>query len=202
MPTIVLFGDSIIDNAAYVDVGDPDVTAQIKAALPGWTVVRRAVDGDVTSDVVNQAAAHTGPADAVFLSVGGNDALGAEHLLHDAAPRPFIEHLNLLHDIGEDFRVKYRAALSAVLKFTRHVIVATIYNPSMERDEQYLQKPMQAALHIFNDIIQREALALNCTIMELRTLFDRTEDYANPIEPSAKGGAKIAARVAAFANAR
>lgn len=201
MPTLLLFGDSVIDNGAYLPPGAPDVAAQVQAALADWTVIAKAVDGDVSTDVVAQADTFAGRADAAFLSVGGNDALGALDLLVDPAPLTFAQVMEIVHPVREDFRSKYRAALGAVLKRTARLLVATIYNPAFEMDEAALQIPAEAALSAYNDVIQQEALARGCGVLELRTLFSEPADYANPIEPSAAGGAKITQRVAAWATA-
>ena len=54
MSHIVLLGDSIFDNAAYV-AGGPDVVKQLRNRLPtGWKATLRAVDGSVTSGVERQ----------------------------------------------------------------------------------------------------------------------------------------------------
>jgi hypothetical protein len=45
---------------------------------------------------------------------------------------------------------------------------------------------------LFNDVITREAAAWNVPVMDLRVLFNSSEDYANAIEPSTNGGEKIA----------
>ena len=45
------------------------------------------------------------------------------------------------------------------------------------------------------------ALARGFSVLDMRALFDDPDDYANPIEPSAQGGAKIAAAIAEWATA-
>ena len=53
MNHIVLLGDSIFDNAAYVG-GGPDVIEQLKSILPrDWQATLLAVDGSVTTDVID-----------------------------------------------------------------------------------------------------------------------------------------------------
>jgi hypothetical protein len=49
---IVLLGDSIIDNGAYVSPGEPDVAQQLETLLPHHTVAKRAVDGSTCADVL------------------------------------------------------------------------------------------------------------------------------------------------------
>ena len=51
------------------------------------------------------------------------------------------------------------------------------------------------ALSIFNDIIFQEAVKNGVPIMDLRLIFSENSDYANPIEPSASGGAKMVKRI-------
>ena len=55
MKHVVLLGDSIFDNAAYV-AGEPDVVQQLLERLPrdGWRATLKAVDGSITSDIEHQ----------------------------------------------------------------------------------------------------------------------------------------------------
>jgi hypothetical protein len=55
------------------------------------------------------------------------------------------------------------------------------------------------ALTALNDRITRAAFARGTSLIDLRLICAEDADYANPIEPSAQGGAKIAAAIAAFA---
>jgi hypothetical protein len=81
MPHVVLLGDSIFDNAAYV-AGGPDVIRQLRPKLPeGWRATLLAVDGAVTSGVPNQLARLPSDASHLAISVGGNDALRHSGLL-------------------------------------------------------------------------------------------------------------------------
>ena len=51
---VVLLGDSIFDNAAYVG-GEPDVVHHLRSVLPaGWQASLLALDGSVTSDLSSQ----------------------------------------------------------------------------------------------------------------------------------------------------
>ena len=54
MKHLVLLGDSIFDNAAYLH-GGPDVIKQLRSILPGdWQATLLAVDGSVTTNVIDQ----------------------------------------------------------------------------------------------------------------------------------------------------
>ena len=77
MTHIILLGDSIFDNKAYVPDG-PAVVEQVAAIFGlGTTVSLLAVDGDVSTDVKEQTKRMPEDASHLFLSVGGNDALQA-----------------------------------------------------------------------------------------------------------------------------
>ena len=54
---IFLLGDSIIDNGAYVQPGEPDVAKQLQDLLPEHVVIKRAVDGAVCADVLSSQVA-------------------------------------------------------------------------------------------------------------------------------------------------
>src|SRR3712207_9595404 len=76
MNHVVLLGDSIFDNAAYVG-GAPDVVRQVRQRLPhGSKATLRAVDGSTTPDVREQLRDLPADATHLIVSAGGNDALG------------------------------------------------------------------------------------------------------------------------------
>ena len=191
MGHVVLLGDSIFDNAAYVS-GGPDVIAQLRAELPaGWQASLLAVDGAVVHDVPQQLARRPHDATHLVLSVGGNDALGHSDLLERRA-RNGAEVLAWFADAAGDFARSYRALLERVASEKRtdqRVFICTIYNGNLGAE---LHRAATAAIAIFNDAITRAARAQAWPVIELRDLFTSAADYANPIEPSVQGGAKIA----------
>lgn len=189
MPHVVLLGDSIFDNAAYVS-GGPDVVAQLREILPaGWSATLRAVDGAVVADVPEQLARVPSDATHLVLSVGGNDALWHVEILERPA-RSVAEVLDLLAAIAEGFEKRYRPVLARVVDTGLRVVVCTVYNGRLP--EPATQRRAQTALTHFNDVILRSASAAGVPVIELRQVCTEAGDYANPIEPSARGGAKIA----------
>jgi hypothetical protein len=75
MAHVVLLGDSIFDNSAYV-TGGPDVVRQLQARLPaGSRASLAARDGARISDVARQIDRIAPDATHFVVSVGGNDAL-------------------------------------------------------------------------------------------------------------------------------
>lgn len=189
MSHIVLLGDSIFDNAAYVG-GGPDVVAQLQEELPPeWRATLCAVDGAVVQDVASQLSRVPRTATELVLSVGGNDALGFVDILERPA-RSFGEVLDALATIGEEFAGRYRSMLSKVLELGLPVTICTIYNGNLP--DPAFQRRAQTALTIFNDGILRIAAAEGLPTIELRNICTEAGDYANPIEPSVQGGRKIA----------
>ena len=192
MPHVVLLGDSIFDNAAYVR-GGPDVAAHLAALLPAdWRATLRAVDGAVIDGV--HAQLPRVPADATHLvvSAGGNDALGHADLLdRRAASSPQV--LGWLADARDAFEARYRRLLAAVAARGLPTTVCTIYNGNLGPPADRLAA---VALAVFNDAIVRTAAEHGVPVIELRLVCTEPGDYANPIEPSVQGGAKIARAIA------
>jgi hypothetical protein len=191
-PHVALLGDSIFDNRAYTD-GEPDVAAHLRSLIaPSWHVTLCAVDGATTQSLAPQLRRVPSDASHVVLAVGGNDALRNTDLL-DRPVRSTAETLALLHDRVEAFRQDYAAALEAVLRLQRITVVCTIYNGALEPPRAELAR---VALTTFNDVIISAAVERHLDVIELRSICTEPGDYANPIEPSGRGGRKIAMAIA------
>jgi lysophospholipase L1-like esterase len=191
---IILLGDSIIDNGAYVRPGEPDVTRQLQALLPEHVVTKRALDGALCADVLSSQVANLASTDRIVLSAGGNDALQHIDLLEAATVTTAKDVLVRLSTIRKEFRRTYASLLDRLATTRAPVMVLTVYNPCFDAhglDATY-QQAAESAVSIFNDVIQSEANRRSFDVLELRTLFTDHADYANPIEPSAVGGEKLA----------
>lgn len=186
---IVLLGDSIFDNAAYVP-GEPCVTDQLREIVGnGVRVSMLAVDGDFVTDVQRQIKRLPGQATHLFISAGGNDALTHAYKLandYSTSEELFAEWSG----IQAGFRQDYRDMLQSVLEVERKTAVCTIYDavPGIDRIAM-------TALSLFNDVIVAEAVAFGLPLVDLRHVCTEPDDYSpiSPIEPSCQGGAKIAA---------
>ena len=192
---IVLLGDSIFDNAAYVG-GGPDVIRQLRGLLPaGWRASLLAVDGARTSAVADQLARLPRDASHLAVSVGGNDALSAAYLLSSRV-ETVADALNLLADAQDQFHQLYKHMLRRVLATGLPAALCAIYDtPPSSPDHRIIK----TALSLFNDRITRDAFSNRLPLIDLRLLCSEDKDYANPIEPSVQGGAKIAAAISAWA---
>jgi MFS family permease len=191
---VVLLGDSIFDNGAYVD-GGPDVAQQLQQELPrDWRCTLLAVDGDRISDVVRQLRLLPPDTSHLVVSVGGNDALGFAPLLEEDAGT-VTDALLILGKAQDRFAADYAAMIDDVVAKGLPTAVSTIYDTPPSAPGQRI---IRSALALFNDSITRAAFDRGVSVLDLRLICNEDEDYANPIEPSAHGGQKIARSIAAL----
>jgi hypothetical protein len=195
MGHVVLLGDSVFDNVRYVH-GKPPVIEQVRRFLPqGWKASLLAGDGNMVADVVGQLDRLPADATHLFVSAGGNDALGERGVLLEPAAT-VADALILLHDSQSRFHEEYRKMLKALGALGRPTALCTIYDtiPGYPHVEMM-------ALSLFNEVILREAFAEGLPVIDLRLVFRRADDYSDvsPIEPSMLGGSKIAHLIAEVA---
>lgn len=188
MPHVVLLGDSIFDNASYV-AGGADVITQLRRILPaGWKATLLAVDGAIISDVPSQLKKIPRDATHLVVSVGGNDTLTHTDLL-DRRASSSAQVLGWIADAVEEFEERYRNLMIELTGVRLPLTICTIYNGNLEPP---IKRIARTALAVFNDAILRLAVEHSARVIELRLVCTEPADYANPIEPSAAGGAKIA----------
>jgi hypothetical protein len=192
MTHIVLLGDSVFDNRVYVAPG-PDVVEQVRADLPDWRATLLAVDGATTRGAPSQVGRLPSDATHLALSVGGNDALGHARVLEERVAS-VAGAVDRLASVQDQFQTDYRAALGTVLERRLPTLICTIYNPRFP--DPVRQRLSVAALSILNDVIIRSAFEFGLPLIDLRLVCSDPRDYANAIEPSVRGGEKIAAAIA------
>lgn len=189
MPHVALLGDSILDNGSYT-AGGPAVIDQVREQLPvGWRATLLAVDGATTESIPAQVARLPPDATHLVLSVGGNNALMRQDIL-DKPVRSTAEAFSMFYRAVHEFENAYRKALDQCLDASLPLTLCTIYNGRFP-DVAYQQRAT-VAIAAFNDAIIRLGVEKQLKVIELRHICNRDEDYANPIEPSSAGGAKIA----------
>jgi hypothetical protein len=147
----------------------------------------------VTADVPRQLQRLPADATHLVVSVGGNDALRHVGVFEETA-WSVSGAVNRLADVRDGFQTTYRAMLSAVLAHGRPTAVCTIYDPRFP--DALFRRLAVTALALFNDVILREAAGRGLPVLDLRLVCGEDADFGNPIEPSARGGEKIAAAVA------
>jgi hypothetical protein len=196
MNHIVLLGDSILANAAWVHENEEPVEDQLRGLLPaGWGVTLAAVDGDYIRDVCGQLQGVPRDATHLVVSAGGNNALSQSQLLLER-PESMVGALTKVAGLREQFRSDYREMLKIVCALGKPTLVCLIYDGisldgvgvPMGRDV------IRAAIGALNDVIIDEAVRLRLPVLDLRRICDEPADYSDKlgIEPSAPGGLKIA----------
>jgi hypothetical protein len=142
---IVLLGDSIFDNAAYVG-GGPDVIEQLKSILPrDWQATLLAVDGSVTTDLIRQIPKIPASATHLIVSVGGNDGLSRADILQRKA-RSVGEAVDQLAALRTEFHQDYHEMLNALLRVKLPLALCTVYDPHFP--DPLMQRLTTTALNI------------------------------------------------------
>lgn len=197
MKHIVLLGDSLFDNKAYVG-NEPDVITHLQDKISAnWKTTLKAVDGNVIENVSRQLLGIPQDTTHLFISVGGNDAiLNADVLQLNV--KNSADVFDILANRASTFEFHYKEMLKKVLSLNLPTTVCTIYFPNSPDD--FIQKISCAALATFNDLIIKQAFLNSLPLIDLRLVCNEKDDYANEIEPSSKGGNKIAEKILEVVN--
>src|SRR3954469_19517412 len=154
MKHVVLLGDSVFDNGAYVG-SSPALVHQLHQLLPGgWAANLNTRDGAVIAEIRHQLQKLPPGATHLAISVGGNDALMQTGVL-DQKVSSVAGALDMLDDIRKDFWVAYAIMLDGVLSLGLPIAVCTIYEPRYSDPSQ--RRTAAAALTLLNDAIIQEA---------------------------------------------
>jgi hypothetical protein len=154
----------------------------------------------VIDDVYAQIAKLRGKLDPpgevthVALSVGGNDLLGISAVLNRRAGT-VADAVLMLSEESSRFGTRYRALLDAVTEVGLPTVVCTVYGGAF--DDPAEAATIETALRVFDHEILSAGLDRGLPVVDLRRACSSADDYWNPIEPSERGGAKIAAAVLA-----
>ena len=183
---IVLIGDSVLDNASYVDSGE-SIQDLLHKAIPNATISLLAVDGSMTTDISKQIANFAQDATHIIFSCGGNDAINSIDVLNQSTST-IEDALLTLAEIRQKFRQNYISALKLVSTLSNNVAACTIYNKVPLLDDS-----SRTALALFNEIILEELSSRQIPIIDLRVIFNDESDFSpiSPIEPSVHGGRKL-----------
>ncbi len=188
---LILLGDSIFDNFAYVPNGTA-VIDHLRQLMPTpWRATLLAHDGDVVADVSKQLSKVPKDASHVVICVGGNDALRAKAVF-SCPVSSVIDALERLEEIRKAFRSEYQRMLQRALSLECPLAICTIYDAIPE-----LSPELQTTLAVFNDTIVREASAGKVPVIDLRQVCTKDEDCSSfsSIEPSSLGGYRIATAI-------
>ncbi|MDB5612391.1 MAG: hypothetical protein JWQ22_44 [Devosia sp.] len=191
MGHVVLVGDSILDNGAYVARGG-DVASRLRSRLNGSGVTLLARDGAVIEGAIAQLNDVPENATLLVISAGGNDALRSVSVLLEPA-RTVAEALGKVLVIRDRFEDQYGKLMDRAQRFDPPTAVCTIYDVLLPNLEQ--RRLANLALGVLNDVITREAARRRLPLIDLRVMFRSELHFANAIEPSEAGSDLIAAAI-------
>ena len=220
MNKIYLLGDSIIDNAPYVNKNEKDVVSHLNSMFkcdPQIIINNRAVDGHTMKDLLDNQLSDEGLNEATHIvtSIGGNDLLqnisflqmtsnlsevmdkdarigkwGAREL-NPSRNKVFEEtYFEIIKPMQQD----YESIVANLSNYRAKFLLCTVYEGDLVDSDEFSDViySSKTMLSIFNDLVYRTAQKYSCEVLELRDIFVSSEDYANPIEPSHIGGEKLA----------
>lgn len=186
---LYLYGDSILDNAPYVALGDA-VVDQLHHLI-GANVVLCARDGAVVRDTMVQIARQQPlHGDVAVLSVGGNDLLNiADRYVMVPAP-----DMNTIIDAVRRLHIEYQRIVARLVASCQHVVLCTVYIPP---DLALIFAPISDMTLVHdvvrhhNQLVADAAQQFNAQLLDLTNVCTEPDDFVHIIEPSARGGAKI-----------
>ena len=97
-------------------------------------------------------------------------------------------------EIIKPFRKQYETIVANLSNHRANLLLCTVYEGDLVDSDEFsdVNNSSKTMVSIFNDIVYRIANKYGADVLELRDIFVRPEDYANPIYPSHIGGGKFA----------
>jgi len=188
---LVLLGDSTIDNGNWTS--GPCVTDQVRQQEPLTTMC--ALDGALIAAVCEQVRSSPEDATHYIVSVGGNNATGATTtVLGEVGDAE--EAIIRLHTFVQTFELQFSSMIEQLVQAIhgKPLIVCSCYNPCFAAFDVTTvgQEAANTTMALIADAILRVATRFKLPVIDWRRVMTQVEDFANPIEPSSIGGAKMA----------
>ena len=224
-PQIYLLGDSIFDNERYLDNGQLSVAAQIHKKYRyiwqyngnnsrNWRNQPSVIDHGSEDGTTAETFANKEPEIKIkktnyyfslsepqprmrmfFLSLGMNDIL---HFMREIKTLDLFQKYNpgeILFERKMDFEKAYEKIMQTIIHYSYWIpSICTIYDGVVE--DRSLFSIIQS---MFNDVIYKIGYRHSVPVIELRQIFTDQDDYTNFVEPSEKGGEKLAGKISAEA---
>ena len=205
---ILLLGDSIIDNGSYVHEGELDVTAHLKKLYsdqPDVFITNNAVDGDTMYNIEynHLDTPEVEEASHIIVSIGGNDLLhnisflqttselskfmGKDARIGKWGRRELNPTTNKVFEetyfeIIKPFKKQYETIVANLSSHRANLLLCTVYEGDLVDSDEFsdVNNSSKTMVSLFNDIVYRTANKYSADVLELREIFVRPEDYANP----------------------
>lgn len=197
MAVVNLLGDSIIDNKIYVGPHELSVTEHLHN-LCDDVINSIAVDGHTTKDVIhNQLDLLPQYSTHQVLSIGGNDLLQNMYFLKNQERLSANEVFEQAVGIMAPIKRRYQTIVEKLSLQDSNILLCTVYEGNLLNDPLLYDIALssKAMVSMLNDIVYSTANMYKAEVLELRNIFTKPRDYANPIEPSHIGGSKFALEI-------
>ena len=197
MAVVNLLGDSIIDNKVYVGPHELSVTEHLHN-LTDDVINSIAVDGHTTKDVIHaQLDQLPYYSTHQVLSIGGNDLLQNMFFLKNTEQLTANEVFEQSVGIMAPIKRRYQTIVENLSLQNSNILLCTVYEGNLLNDPLLYDIALssKAMVSMLNDIVYSTANTYNAEVLELRNIFTKPKDYANPIEPSHIGGSKFALEI-------
>ena len=197
MAVVNLLCDSIIDNKIYVGPHELSVTEHLHN-LCDDVINSIAVDGHTTKNVIHdqldllpQYSTHQ------VLSIGGNDLLQNMYFLKNRERLSTNEVFEQAVGIMAPIKRRYQTIVQKLSLHDSNILLCTVYEGNLLNDPLLYDIALssKAMVSMLNDIVYSTANMYRAEVLELRNIFTKPRDYANPIEPSHIGGSKFALQI-------
>ena len=195
-PKVVLFGDSILNNSRYVPLGK-SVGASLQN-IYGTGYKTYAQDGALIHNVYNQVEQFSLYNDAsrgiynknmhIVISVGGNDLLNAMNVYA------------LSNEKIDKFASQYKRLIKHVCSTfpEAHIYLLNVYHPKEER-YQKIAKYIDRWNDSVEELVESGELK-QVALVDVDSVVVKEEDFVSEVEPSSKGGKKIAKEIVSKIN--
>jgi hypothetical protein len=182
LENIILLGDSIFKNNAYVSYGS-SVEAQLKNKAQGQDLLCLAQDNSSITDVYKQVEEipeeYNSRGTRIFLSVGGNDIL--ENYIYDYND---VDNMEILNNSFTEYKKLIKTIQSKMSE--AKLTLLDIYYPDNNRFKNFY--PL---INEWNKLIYEYAKTNNIQVIKISNILTNADDFSFAIEPSAAGGNKI-----------
>ena len=183
---IILIGDSILNNSVYTfqNQSVPDLISKQLEKTPEKTLYNLAKDGATISDCSNQLNEISPNLNVnetnVFISAGGNDILNSRQLNSVSVDALFNKYMELIKIVKTKLN-------------NSNIVLLKLYYPLKST-----YKSFYTVIKQWNQLLDDNSSVIGYKLLHTDTIIVSKEDIIYDIEPSVKGGDKIAEAIVYF----
>jgi len=187
--TIILLGDSILQNSSYVphDKSIENIISKKLNSSCHCYAKNNAKTYDIYSQIKKIPLDLNNSHTTIFLSAGGNDILDKYVERND----PNLNDLDYLNTIFGTYKNLVKTIKTKMNK--AKLVLLDVYYP---KSTKYL--PYRNIISIWNNKIYEYASKNNMEVLRISTILTKDSDFTLEIEPSETGGEKIAHSISQF----